>query len=208
MPEIVHVFIFDTLADWEAGFAIAGINNPDMQVAPGRYAIRTFSPDGKPVTSTGGLRITPDMALADVQPEDSAMLILPGGSVWDEAGQEGAIALAARFILAGKPVAAICGATAGLARGGLLDARRHTSNGRHYIAATGYRGGEWYSDEAAVSDQDVITASSMAPLEFAQAIFARLELYSPAMLAAWYGLFSTRDTAYFDAMMAAAGQGG
>jgi len=27
----VHLFVFDTMADWEAAFAIAGINNPQFQ---------------------------------------------------------------------------------------------------------------------------------------------------------------------------------
>lgn len=31
MEQTVHLFVFDTLADWETGFAIAGINNPALQ---------------------------------------------------------------------------------------------------------------------------------------------------------------------------------
>ena len=27
----VHLFVFDSMADWEASFAIAGINNPQFQ---------------------------------------------------------------------------------------------------------------------------------------------------------------------------------
>ena len=101
-------------------------------------------------------------------------------------------------------MAAICGATAGLARGGLLDARPHTSNSREYVAATGYRGGAHYRDEPTVVDGDLITAPAMAPLEFARAIFARLDLYAPPVLDAWYGLFSTRRPEYFAALMAVA----
>jgi putative intracellular protease/amidase len=52
------------------------------------------------------------------------MLILPGGTAWDE-GKNGE----------GVPVAAICGATAGLARAGVLDTRRHTSNALEYLRA-------------------------------------------------------------------------
>lgn len=37
----VHVFVFDDLADWEMAYAVAGINNPQFQIAPGRYRIRT-----------------------------------------------------------------------------------------------------------------------------------------------------------------------
>lgn len=99
------------------------------------------------------------------------MLILPGGDAWDAGGNGEAVDVARDFLDAGVPVAAICGATAGLARGGLLDARRHTSNVREYLEATGYGGAAYYRDEAVVADRDVITASAMAPLDFARAIF-------------------------------------
>lgn len=204
MADTVHLFIFDGLADWEPGFAIAGINDPSHQREPGRYVVRTVSPHGKVITSTGGLRIQPDLALSDLRPEDSALLILAGGAGWDE-GQHGEAAdLAARFLAQGKSVAAICGATAGLARKGLLDTRRHTSNAPQYLAATLYKGAALYQDDAVVSDGNLITASSMAPLDFARAIFARLDLYEPAVLDAWYGLFSTRRPEYFAALVAAA----
>ena len=207
MPQAVHLFVFDTLADWEPGHAIAGINNPDSQRAPGRYTVRTVSAGGRPVTTAGGLRIQPDGALESLAPSESAMLILPGGERWDEGGNGEAVERARAFLAAGVPVAAICGATAGLARGGLLDERLHTSNAPEYLAATGYRGAARYRDEAVVDDGGVITASAMAALDFARAIFARLDLYTPEVLAAWYGLFSTRRPEYYAALVRAAGAG-
>lgn len=204
MAETVHLFIFDGLADWEPGFVIAGINDPAHQREPGRYTVRTVSPQGKTITSTGGLRIEADLGLSDLRPVDSAMLILAGGAGWDDGKHSEAAELAARFLDEGKPVAAICGATAGLARRGLLDTRQHTSNAAQYLAATGYKGAALYQEDAVVTDRNVITASSMAPLDFARAIFARLDVYEPAVLDAWYGLFSTRRPEYFAAMVAAA----
>jgi putative intracellular protease/amidase len=203
MTETVFLFVFDSLADWEPGFAIAGINNQDMQQTPGRYRVVSFSPDGAPVTTAGGLRIVPEMAMANVDPAQGAMLILPGGSAWDEGEHGKAAALAKRFVDAGKPVAAICGATAGLAKAGLLDGRAHTSNARDYLEATDYAGLAHYKEAPAVREGKVITASGLAPLEFAREIFAELDLYTPAMLDAWYGLFSTRKPEYFAAMVAA-----
>ena len=50
------------------------------------------------------------------------------------------------------PVAAICGATAGLVRAGLLDNRRHTSAAAGYLMATGYAGGDHYLNQRAVMD--------------------------------------------------------
>ena len=78
-------------------------------------------------------------------------------------------AAARRFLAAGVPVAAICGATFGLAIEGLLDDRAHTSNAPEYLEYSGYRGGDRYVDEPAVVDGDLITASGVAPVHFAQA---------------------------------------
>jgi putative intracellular protease/amidase len=203
----VHLFVFDTLSDWEPGFAIAGINNPQFQREPRRYRVRTVSVGGKPVTTIGGVRIQPDAALESIDVNTSAMLILPGGALWDQGGNMEAVEQAKRHLDAGLRVAAICGATAGLARGGLLDTRKHTSNAREYIAATGYRGSDLYQDMRGVDDNNVITASAMSPLEFARAIFVALDLYEPEVLSAWYNLFSTGKPEYFGQLMAAAGKG-
>lgn len=199
----VHLFVFDTLSDWEPGFAVAGINNAQFQREVGRYQVRTVSVGGKPVTTIGGVKIQPDAALESMDARDSAMLILPGGALWDQGGNMEAVQKAKEFLDAGVLVAAICGATAGLARGGLLDARKHTSNAREYIAASGYKGGSLFQDRPVVRDQNVITASAMAPLEFAREIFAALDLYTPQVLDAWYKLFSTRKPEYFGELMAA-----
>jgi putative intracellular protease/amidase len=206
----VHLYLFDSLADWEHGYAVAGINNPAMQREPGRYRVCTVGVSREPVTTIGGIRILPDVTLAELDARDSAMLILPGGESWDEGGNMEAAAKAREFVEAGVPVAAICGATAGVARAGLLDDRLHTSNAADYLGATGYGGGSLYRDEAAVADRDVITASSMAPLDFAYQIFKRLGIYDEPTLEAWYGLFRTRDPEYMLALMSAAtgGEGG
>ena len=62
MPRTVHLFVFDTLSDWEPGYAVAGINNPQFQREPGRYAIQTLSLGGRPITTAGGVRIEPRWA--------------------------------------------------------------------------------------------------------------------------------------------------
>jgi len=197
MPNTVHLFVLDTLADWEPGFAIAGINNPDGQKQPGRFTVRTVAITPDPVTTIGGVRIQPDLSLDQLHPADSAMLILPGGESWDKGENMEAVEKARAFLSAGVPVAAICGATAGLARGGILDTRKHTSNAAEYLAATGYRGGHLYQQADVVHDQHVITASAMKSLEFAREIFRVLDLYEERVLEAWYGLFKTGDLKYY-----------
>ena len=199
-PQTVHLFVFDGLADWEAGYAVAGINTPAFQLRPGRYRVRTVARDPQPVTTRGGVRVLPDTTLGALEPTASAMLILPGGDAWDQGGNTEAAGTARAFALAGVPVAAICGATSGLARAGLLDDKRHTSNAREYLEATGYGGSALYSEEPAVTDGEVITASGIAPVDFAYHVFARLRLYQAEVLDAWRGLFKTGDPAYYAAL--------
>lgn len=202
-PRDALLFVFDGLSDWETGYAIAAINTPRFQRLPVRYRVRTVALRSDVVQTMGGVRIVPDLTLAQLSPADSAMLILPGGDAWEAAGNTEAIETARTFLDAGVPVAAICAATAALARSGLLDGRRHTSNAREYLEATGYHGQSLYEEAPAVTDDNIITASGTAPVDFAQHIFRRLDLYPPAVIDAWYGLFKTGHREYFDALVRA-----
>ncbi|WP_338781909.1 type 1 glutamine amidotransferase family protein [Streptomyces sp. DG1A-41] len=187
----VHLAVYDTLADWETGHATA-------HLARAGYRIRTVGPSADPVTSIGGLRIQPDAALHDVRPEDSSLLILPGADLWDTSDDLAPFARKARaFLEAGVPVAAICGATAGLAREGLLDDRAHTSAVSFYLAATGYAGGERYVETDAVTDGHLVTAGPTEPVAFAREIFRLLGVYEGEVLDAWYRLFHDSDAAAY-----------
>lgn len=201
----VHLFIFDGMADWEIGYLTAGIHNPAFQRAPGSLAIRTVALSDRPVKTAGGLRVLPDMLLSALKPGASAMLVLPGGAAWDQKKNKGAAAMAAVFLDQHVPVAAICGATAGLARAGLLDDVEHTSNAREYLTHTGYAGAEHYHDEPAFTAGQLITASGVHPLEFARHVFALLDVYPHRVLAAWYQLYKTGHPKYYAALMKASG---
>jgi putative intracellular protease/amidase len=191
--QIVHLFVFDTMADWEAAYAVAAINSPQFQTHPGRYRVVTVASTLAPVTTMGGVRIEPDVALDSITPDSSAMLILPGGYAWENGGNTEALALAARFMASGVPVAAICSATLALARAGLLDGLRHTSNAREYLISSCYRGTAFYCGVPAVTDQNLITATGLAPVDFAREIFKALNLYSSATIEAWYAMFKQCD---------------
>jgi putative intracellular protease/amidase len=200
-PVTVHLAVYDTLADWEPGYAIAHLNKPLWHRTPGRFAVSTVGSTTAPVTTLGGVRILPDLPLTDLDPADSAMLILPGNDIWPTDAFAPFAAAARRFLDAGVPVAAICGATAGLARAGLLDDRVHTSNAAEFLTGNGYDGAHLYRDVPAVTDRDLITASATAPVEFAREILARLEVFEPHMLDSWYKLYGRRDPAGFRELM-------
>jgi putative intracellular protease/amidase len=186
-PKPAHLAVYDTFADWETGYATAFL-------ARAGHDIRTLGPTTAPVRSIGGLSVLPDLALDDVRPEDSSLLILPGADLWDTSDDLAPFARKAReFLAAGVPVAAICGATAGLAREGLLDDRDHTSAVSFYLAATGYGGGERYVDADAVADGGLITAGPTEPVAFAREILRLLGVYEGEVLDAWYRLFHDSD---------------
>jgi putative intracellular protease/amidase len=204
--EEVHLFVLNTMADWEPGFAIAHINRPMPGISSG-FRVRTVGQDKTPVRSMGGLTIVPDLSLSEISPSGSAMLILPGADLWSDESTDPVLSLAKEFVAAGVPVAAICGATVGLARAGLLDDRLHTSNFPGFLDSSGYGGAAHYVQEPAVEDRGVITASVTASLEFARLILARLGIFSTRALEAWYGLYKTGNPACYVELMEAVGHG-
>jgi putative intracellular protease/amidase len=201
----VHVAVYDTMADWEVGHATAHLRSGRFHREPGGYEVVMVGLDREPITTMGGLRVIPDLTTADLTPQESRMLILPGADLWD-AGDElkEFVGKAREFLDAGVPVAAICGAVAGLAREGLLDDRDHTSAVVQYLQAQeGYDGAGRYVDQDAVTGGDLITAGPTEPVAFAREIFARLGVYTPEVLDAWYRLFAHSDASAFEVLMAA-----
>jgi len=195
---IAYLYVLDTLADWEPSFLTAELNTGRMFRKRGTSVpVRTVGATHNQVTTLGGLRVTPDITLAELSPSDAAVLILPGADTW--ATQPAALTKAAEFLAAGVPVAAICGATVALANTGLLDSRPHTSNDRELLAAVcpGYHGAAYYVEATVVTDGDLITATGTAPLDFARAVLARLDVVSAEALEAWYQLHRTSDPRYF-----------
>jgi putative intracellular protease/amidase len=202
MPNrIAHLAIYEGLADPEVGHLLAELHTGRFTGAP--FDVVTVAEGREPITTMGGLRLTTDILLADLDAADSDLLVLPGSEMWDAGGGGGFAAAAGRFLEAGVPVAAICGGTAGLARAGLLDDRNHTSAAAEYLAATGYAGGDLYVDERAVVDGDLITAGPQSPVQFARVTLERLGLASTETLDAYEGVFYQADPAAFPALMQA-----
>jgi putative intracellular protease/amidase len=199
----VHIVAFDTMADWEIGHLTAHLSNGRHQRGSGEFRIATVGLSADPVRTMGGLQVVPDLTLDQLIPAASAMLVLPGGDTWESGAHPAYVEKAVGFLDAGVPVAAICGATFALAAAGLLDARPHTSNDPGYLAASGYAGTGHYVDQPAVVDGDLVTASGVAPVHFARAVFERLDAYEPHVLASWFKLYADRDPAGFFELMSA-----
>ncbi|WP_026883015.1 type 1 glutamine amidotransferase family protein [Clostridium akagii] len=204
MKNIVYLYVFDTMADWEIGYLSAEINS-------GRYykkglmplKIVTVAINKNPITTMGGLKILPEIELKECSVKDTAALILPGGNTWTEAIHAPIIRIAEKYLEKGIVVGAICGATIGLAMGGVLNKRDHTSNDLGYLkmVCPSYDGEKYYKQECVVTDGCLITASGIAPLEFALHMLRILEVFSPQTLDSWYNLYKTQDAKYFFKLM-------
>ena len=191
----VYAAVYDTWADWEIGHLLVELRTGRFTGVP--WQVVTVGESREPVVTMGGLRVVPDLALADVEPDDGDLLVLAGSGLWDTGQGDAFAKLAQRFLDSGIPVAAICGATAGLARAGLLDERKHTSAAKEYLQATGYQGSDNYLDERAVVDGDLITAGPDAPVQFARATLQRLGLADERKLDAYEGVFHRADPAAY-----------
>lgn len=185
MTDTAYLLILDGFADWEASLAASEINKS------ARYKVVTAGLSREPVRSMGGLLVQPDIALGEIELQRACVFILPGGTSW-ERGQAAEVTQTIQtFHQAGVPVAALCGATLGLARAGLLKGRKHTSNARGYLQSIvpGYGNEQDYVDSPAVRDGPIITASGMGGVEFAYEIIGLLELYDEADRKIWLTIF-------------------
>ncbi|RKD33540.1 type 1 glutamine amidotransferase family protein [Lacrimispora algidixylanolytica] len=204
MNNTVYLYVFDTMSDWEIGYLTAELNS-------GRYYKRGLPPskivtvgiEKTPVTTMGGLKILPDIKLDECSIESTDALILPGGDTWTETMHQPILKIAQRCLKEGILVAAICGATMGLAQTGLLNSHWHTSNDLEYLKmiCPTYTGEKYYKMESVVTDGKLITASGIAPLEFSVHVLKALGVFSSKTLDAWYSLNKTHESKYFYELM-------
>ncbi|APA68449.1 type 1 glutamine amidotransferase family protein [Janthinobacterium sp. 1_2014MBL_MicDiv] len=159
----------ENFADWETALV-----NSTARLYYGFYT-QFATPGGRAVTSSGGMLVTPQLALEAISLEELDLLIVCGGSSWQtpQAPELGALLRAAcdkNIVLAG-----ICDGTRVLAQAGVLDNVRHTSNSAENLTAVGYAGAALYQDVPwAVADQRIITAPGTAPVTFTAQILRTL----------------------------------
>jgi putative intracellular protease/amidase len=182
----VYVLVFEGFADWEPAHALAELRRS------GKLEVLSVGFDALAVRSMGGLRVLPDTTLAEVNPAQVRLLIMPGGDQWEGDYPRPELERLLRSLIDRRvPIAAICAATLALGRMGLLDRRRHTSNMADYLPkeVPEYRGQRYYVEALAVREDGIITASGLGSIEFAREIFAELDIMPESDRALWYQVF-------------------
>jgi len=196
------LYVLDTLADWEIALLIAEINS-------GRYfkkgiekpQIVMVGNNTSPITTMGGIEITPNVDVDNMDLKKGDFVVLPGADTWQNENNQKIIdRIKGNLDIS---VAAICGATIMLADNGLLDNKRHTSSNKEYLkmVCKNYRGENLYEDKPTVVDGNLITAMGIAPLEFTFEILKKLDVMKENTLNAWFNLFKTQEGRYFYELM-------
>jgi putative intracellular protease/amidase len=204
----VYFYILNTMADWEYGFLLAELNSKRYFLPSKKdLEIITVSNDKNTKTSMGGFKITPDITINELDFSNEDFLILPGADKWLENENEEILIKSKEFINNDMNVAAICGATLGLAKHGALDLKLHTSIDKEYLKmlCPEYRGEEHYVDAVVVNNRRLITASGIAPIEFSYEVIKNLNVFSDETLNNWYGLYDKKEAKYFFGLMKSLG---
>ncbi len=157
-----YVFLSDSYADWEIGLTMAGLNSSRS------VEILTFALTKDPVCSMGNLAVMADLSLAEVNPGDIDLLILPGSPVWEKGENQALSGLISQLLQLGKCIAAISEST-------LLFACYHP-------------------DRAIARNDHFITAGGPYPFQFARKIFKYFGLMDNQLFMEWFQHFQPRTT--------------
>lgn len=154
-------------ADWEYAY-IAGTGGPFYGMD-----VRFFAPDPGQVVSQGGLKANVSHGTDEIANWSPDVVAVIGSFCWEQADAPDISGVLTAQRERGGAVAGICGGTLALARAGLLDEVRHTSNDPAFLTdnAPKYTGALRYvATPKAVSDDGIITAPGIAPASFAAAV--------------------------------------
>lgn len=198
MKKVIYMYVLDTVAEWEIGYILQAINMQNMLNEP-KYLVKTVGRTKESVKTLGGLTLTPDCSLDEINNDEIVALLLPGANTWNDDAQKPILDMALSCIKRGVLVGAICGATLALAELGVLNNHYHTSNSLEYLCvfSKNYTGKSLYKAELSVTDGNIITASSAGGLLWAKQILEYLNMYSPETIEAWYKYYLTGDPKYY-----------
>lgn len=157
----IYVFLTDRYSDWEIA--------PMCGLGRAFYGadIRFVTERGGNIQSVSGQSVTDTLPFAV---PDAGVVVVCGGPAFEGRYVPDLSDQLQHAYANGCTICGICSGTLALARAGLLDGIRHTSNAPDYIKGfvPSYSGEEDYIDHpGAVSDCHVITAPAHSPVSFA-----------------------------------------
>lgn len=196
----IYLYVLETLADWEIGYLTAELHSRRFFKQDGpQLTLKTVSYSREPITTMGGMTLTPDCLVSEISLSETVMLILPGADTWNHPEHVAILEKTKDLLAVGATVAGICGATVALANHGLLDDVLHTSNGPGFLEmfSPTYLGQDNYRNQPVVVANNLITANSTAGLLWTKEIIKELAVFQPATLTAWTNYFSSGDANYF-----------
>ncbi|RUT53426.1 DJ-1/PfpI family protein [Clostridium botulinum] len=200
MKKIIYLYILESMAEWEVGYILQAISMESMLKKQNReFVIKTVSTSKNPIQTIGGLTITSDCLLDEMDEDNMVALLLPGAESWNSEENNQILEKALSYIDRGILVGAICGATLALADLKVLDKFKHTSNSLDYLTlfSKQYSGKELYVNSPAVVDCNLITSSSARGLLWAKHIIQYLNVFPCDIIESWYNYYSTGDPKYF-----------
>jgi transcriptional regulator GlxA family with amidase domain len=158
-PAVIVVLVYD-------GVRLLDVTGPlevfDVAVSMGAaYRVVVCSPDGRDVTTSGGLRLGVACAAGEVDEVDT--LLVPGGECL-VTGPPAALLDAIRLLSpAARRVTSVCAGSFALGAVGLLDGRRATTHWRHTAAlARQFRGVVVEEEAIYVRDGRILTSAGVS----------------------------------------------
>jgi protein deglycase len=164
----VLVLIFPQFAEFEITVATDAL--------AGSLEIVTIAPSRDPVKGESGLRLLPDLAVDEVNPDEYEAIIIPGGQDMFQVRDNAALNILVRKMYDdGKLIAAVCAGPYVLGQVGILNEVPYTTSFlREHRDFLGVFNEENFRQVPVVEERNVITAEGMAYAEFGLLVAERL----------------------------------
>jgi len=156
----VYVYYYDRFAEFEVAHICCAL---------GKY-LTAAATENKIITSIECQKFLPDTTLAEVNPDDVDIFVIPGGDPKNEYKNQQLKDFLFKLNTKGKIIAGICGGAEIMAFYGLLDAKRANGDSNGFVVTPQ---NEYIYNKINIVDQDVvcdgnlITAVGQAYCEFA-----------------------------------------